>query len=127
MSGTYSSWTMSGSRPSARPSDDKTPNDVLRRLLLGIGPSPATGRPGRLSSLIATGALKPGDRLVHEQPRKRLRYTATVTSDGYVQLEDGRRFPTPSPALETCVDNSISGWKNWVVERTGQPLGDLRE
>jgi hypothetical protein len=113
-------------RVHAIPFEDKTPNDVLRRLLLGAGPSPSTGRPGRLAQLIAAGTLIAGDKLVHEQPRKRLRYTAAVTPDGHVQLEDGRRFAAPSPALEACVGSSINGWANWVVERTGQPLGDLR-
>jgi hypothetical protein len=105
---------------------DKTPNDVLRRLLLGKAPESAPGKPGDLMPLLQAGRLRAGDRLIHHQPRKGRTFTADVTADGYIQLEDGRRFAAPSPALSACVGSQINGWGQWTVERTGQPLQDHR-
>jgi hypothetical protein len=109
----------------AVPFVDTTPNDVLRRKLLGQTPL-ASGRQGDLMPLIDAGRLKPGDRLVHHQPRKGRTFTAEVTSDGHIQLDDGRKFAAPSPALKACVGSEINGWYQWTVERTSQPLQELR-
>jgi hypothetical protein len=105
---------------------DTTPNDVLRRKLLGEVPKPSAGKTGDLMPLLRAGRLQPGDRLVHHQPRKRHTFTALVTSDGFIQLDDGRKFSAPSPALKACVGTEINGWGQWKVERTGQALQDLR-
>ena len=110
----------------AIPFVDSTPNDVLRRKLLGEKPEPRARRAGDLMPLIEAGRLKVGDRLVHPQPRKRRTFTAEVTSDGYIQLDDGRKFAAPSPALKACVGTQINGWYQWIVERTDQRLQDLR-
>jgi hypothetical protein len=110
----------------ARPFVDRTPNDVLRRLLLGERPGPVPGKPGDLLPLLQAGRLHAGDRLVHHQTRKGRIFAAEVTEDGYIKLEDGRRFATPSPALSACVGSQINGWGQWTVERTGQPLQELR-
>lgn len=111
----------------AVPFVETTPNDVLRRVLLGETPRPSAGKAGDLMPLVAAGHLKAGDQLVHHQPRKRRTFRAEVTSDGYVQLPDGRRFAAPSPALKACVGSEINGWGQWRVERTGQPLQELRD
>lgn len=103
-----------------------TPNDVLRRLLLGEEPEPTPGKPGDLMPLLQAGRLRAGDRLIHHQPRKGRTFTAEVTEDGYIKLEDGRKFAAPSPALVACVGSQINGWGQWMVERTGGPLQDLR-
>lgn len=105
--------------------EETTPNDVLRRLLL-TGSSRPPGKPGDLMPLLEAGRLQAGDKLVHEQRRKGRSFTAEVTSDGYVQLPDGQRFPAPSPALKACVGSEINGWASWLVARTGQPLRELR-
>lgn len=110
----------------AIPFVDTTPNDVLRRKLLGDKAKPTNAKAGDLMPLIDAGRLKVGDRLVHHQPRKRRTYTAEVTPDGYIQLSDGRRFAAPSPALKACVGSEINGWYQWTVDRTGRPLQDLR-
>lgn len=110
----------------AIPFVDITPNDVLRRKLLGEKPKVLTGKTGDLMPLIEVGRLKVGDRLVHHQPRKRRTFAAEVTPDGYIQLDDGRKFAAPSPALKACVRTEINGWYQWTVERTGQRLQDLR-
>jgi hypothetical protein len=106
--------------------EETTPNDVLRRMLLAGTPRPSVGKPGDLMPLLAAGRLEAGDKLVHHQPRKRRTFTAEVTPDGYIQLHDGRRFAAPSPALKACVGSEINGWGQWQVERTGQPLQELR-
>jgi hypothetical protein len=110
----------------AIPFVDTTPNDVLRRELLGEKRKPATGKAGDLMPLIDAGRLRAGDRLVHHQPRKRRTFTAEVTPDGYIQLDDGRRFAAPSPALKACVGTEINGWYQWTVERTGRALRHVR-
>jgi Restriction Enzyme Adenine Methylase Associated len=110
----------------AVPFVDTTPNDVLRRTLLSR-PSQPSRKPGDLMPLIEAGRLKPGDRLVHHQPRKGRTFTAEVTSDGHVQLDDGRTFPAPSPALKARVGTEVNGWAQWIVERTGQSLKELRD
>src|ERR1700761_245092 len=107
---------------------DITPNDVLRRKLLGRASGSAPeGKQGDLMPLIVAGRLQVGDRLVHHQPRKRRTFTAQVTSAGYIQLADGRLFAAPSPALRACVGTEINGWYQWSVERTGSRLQDLRD
>jgi hypothetical protein len=111
----------------AIPFVDTTPNDVLRRILLGEASHLRTGRTGDLMTLMDEGRLKAGDRLVHHQPRKRRTFVAQVTPDGYIELDDGRRFASPSPALKACIGTDINGWKHWIVERTEQPLQSLRQ
>ena len=113
-----------------------TANDVLRRLLLSpsrqarVQPAESQERkrkPGDLEDLLSHGLLKRGDRLVHRQPRKGGIFWATVTPDGYVRLESGEEFPAPSPALKAHVGYEVNGWENWIVERTNEPIGTLRE
>ncbi|MBS2533218.1 hypothetical protein KGQ20_10570 [Catenulispora sp. NF23] len=110
----------------AIPFTDRDPNDVLRRVLLSRPPTPtAPAKPGVLLPLLKSGALRPGDRLVHHQPRKKRTFYAEVTDDGCLQIDDGRRFAEPSPALKAYVGREASGPREWVLERTGQRLGDL--
>jgi hypothetical protein len=105
---------------------DKTPNDVLRRLLLGRQPERSPGKPGDLMPLLQEGRLQAGDALVHHQPRKGRTFTAVVTADGHIQLDNGDKFAAPSPALSACVGSQINGWDRWTVKRTGKPLQDHR-
>jgi len=106
---------------------DVTPNDVLRRLLLhDTHKAPPAEAPGALMPLITAGLLRAGDTLVKNQPRKRRSFTAKVTEGGLIQINDGRVFAEPSPALKAYVGTEINGWDEWTVERTGQTLNDLR-
>jgi Restriction Enzyme Adenine Methylase Associated/LGFP repeat len=82
---------------------------------------------GELRGLLGAGRLLPGDRLIHTQTHRKRPFSARVTADGYVRLEDGQESRSPSRALEEYVGKRIDGWTNWVVERTGQSLAELRD
>jgi hypothetical protein len=111
----------------ARSFVETSPNDVLRRLLLAKAARlPSAGVSGLLKPLLDDEKLIPGDRLVHHQPRKRRTFYAEVTADGFLQIEDGRRFAKPSPALRECVGHQVNGWDHWIVERIGCSLKDLQ-
>lgn len=116
----------------ARPFEDSV-NDVLRRLLLASAAGPPERRPrrethrraGDLKPYLDEGLLKPDDELIHDQPRKGVVHRATVTVDGWLQIND-QEFPKVSPALKSCVGHEINGWANWTHRRSGRPLQDLR-
>jgi hypothetical protein len=110
----------------ARPFVETTPNEVLRRLLLGESHKGEPRGAGDLMPLLEEGRLRAGDRLIHHQPRRNRTFTAEVTEDGYIRLENGSEFAKPSPALRACVGSEVNGWGQWKVERTGRPLQDLR-
>ncbi|MEU3047666.1 MULTISPECIES: hypothetical protein [unclassified Streptomyces] len=109
-----------------------TPNDVLRRLLLNTSGPPATSaeerRPGDLMPFIEAGLLEAGDRLIHVQPRRGLTHEATVTADGWLEIEDGRAFSKPSPALKAQTGVDINGYGKYVLKENPEVrLQDLRE
>lgn len=112
------------------------PNDVLRRLLLGPdhasppGRSTSGGRArsvtGGLAALIAHGVVAAGDTLSHFQVRKNQRQTGVVEPDGWIKTDLGR-YKSPSPALGDLVGTSINGWPNWIHDRSGKTLLQLRD
>ncbi|KIX79022.1 hypothetical protein SF23_03195 [Streptomyces sp. MBRL 10] len=109
-----------------------TPNDVLRRLLLqgteGLTEGPEDRRPGDLMPFITAGLLKAGDKLIHVQPRRGLTHEATVTADGWLEIEDGRAFSKPSPALKAQTGVDINGYGKYVLKANPEVrLQDLRE
>ncbi|KRF17675.1 hypothetical protein ASG90_04760 [Nocardioides sp. Soil797] len=122
-----------------------TPNAVLRRLLeLPEAPEPEGGRGprrghrgprghhhdgrgprrNRLSLLVETGALSPGDTLVWRRPRSGEEFTATITDDGQIRLDDGTVHDSPSGAGKALNGYDANGWTNWRIERTGESLRD---
>ncbi|MFJ2781575.1 hypothetical protein [Kitasatospora sp. NPDC087315] len=109
-----------------------TPNDVLRRLLLGEAESVASGGvaerrgTGALMPFVERGWLAPGARLHHTKKRSGTTYEATVTADGWIQIEDGQVFSLPSPALKAQVGSEINGWGQYIISETGEPLQTLR-
>lgn len=108
-----------------------TPNDVLRRELLG-GTGQSVGaaggrRDGSLKPLIEAELVSAGDTLQHHQPRLRRTHTATVTADGWIELPDGRAFAQPSPALKAQTGSSINGWGQYTHVPSGHRLQELRE
>ncbi|MFI9276105.1 hypothetical protein ACIGXM_36305 [Kitasatospora sp. NPDC052896] len=109
-----------------------TPNDVLRRLLLGDAEPAAGGEiaerrgTGALMPFVERGWLVPGAQLHHTKKRSGTTYLATVTADGWIRIEDGQVFALPSPALKAQVGTEISGWAQYVVSATGETLQELR-
>lgn len=105
------------------------PNDVLRRLLLKdtaeARPRLAPVAKGKLLPLLQAGLVEEGDRLVHERKRKGDRFEATVGESGWL-IVDGDLVQAPSPALARLVGSQIDGWANWVHERSGKTLRQLR-
>ncbi|WP_406422756.1 hypothetical protein OH809_09950 [Streptomyces sp. NBC_00873] len=109
-----------------------SPNDVLRRLLLGSSGQPpaatAERRPGDLMPFVKAGLLKAGDKLIHVQPRRGLTHEATVTADGWLEIEDGREFSKPSPALKAQTGVDINGYGKYALKEDPEVrLQDLRE
>ncbi|MER8236102.1 hypothetical protein [Streptomyces sp. NPDC094049] len=107
-----------------------TPNDVLRRQLLGEekGGSESLERGlGGLMFIIEAGLAAPGDQLAHHQPRLHRTHHAKITADGWVELPDGRVFEQPSPALKAQIGSNVNGWGQYTHVPTGQKLQQLRE
>lgn len=110
----------------------ESPNDVLRRLLLGDDQPSATSKRmaplqrGRLYPLIEAGIIKPGDALRHEQVRKGLAFDAKVTESGGIKTIK-EIYSAPSPALGDLVGSQIDGWANWNHVPTNKSLRQLRK
>jgi len=86
------------------------------------------GRRVRMTDLLDAELLQPDDRLVWERPRLGETYGAKVVANGAIELEDGRRFVSPSrAAMEAANVPAFDGWLAWRVERlNGALLNDLR-
>ncbi|WP_155832173.1 hypothetical protein [Gordonia alkanivorans] len=109
----------------------ESPNDVLRRLLLGYKhptthPKASTCKPGKLSILLEAGQIHVNDTLTHHQPRKHRTFAATVEDHGWIRTEKDL-YDNPSRALADLVGSQIDGWANWVHEPSGRTLGQLRD
>lgn len=84
------------------------------------------GRRVQLKDLMDAGLLAAGDELVFDRPRLGESYTAEVTPEGRLRLEDGREFAAPSRAAMEAADlPSIDGWFAWRMPQ-GSTLADLR-
>jgi hypothetical protein len=106
-----------------------TPNSVLRRELK-IGSYVGTGRPagrmpGELMPLLAANGLQVGDELVWK--RRQVTYRASVTADGWLELEDGRTFAAPSGAARALSGYEVNGWRAWRRAGDGVSLSSLRD
>jgi len=86
------------------------------------------GRRVRVSDLLDAGLLHPGDELVWERPRVGRVYRARVSENGAIELEDGRRFASPSRAgIEAAGVQALDGWHAWrVPARNNAKLDELR-
>lgn len=103
-----------------------TPDSVLRKVL-GLTHEQMAGKTGRLLPLLRSGALSSGDRLVWRRKRAGQVHTATVLSNGCLQLADGRTAMSLSGACAMLNDNkSHDGWEEWRRESDQVLLGDLR-
>lgn len=123
-----------------------TPNAVLRRLLeLPEAPEPEGGRGSRrshrggprghrhgergprrnkLALLVEAGVLSPGDTLVWRRPRSGEEFTATITDDAQIRLDDGSVHDSPSGAGKALNGYDANGWVNWRIERSDETLRD---
>lgn len=109
----------------------ETPNDVLRREVLGVlsagkaQPPGRTGEKGALWPFITASLLASGDELRHVQKRKGNMFFATVDEDGWIVTDLGR-YKQPSPALKDKVGSEINGWVQWTHVKSGKTLHQLK-
>ncbi|WP_324786630.1 DUF4357 domain-containing protein [Streptomyces sp. H51] len=104
-----------------------TPNSVLRRLL-GLDRDTATTKPNQhspLATLVTSGRLSVGQRLVWHRRNYNKTHLAVVTADGRLRLEDGTTHKSPSGACGAISGIAINGWSAWRTE-DGTPLQALR-
>ena len=81
-----------------------------------------------IRDLVDSGVLKAGDILRAKRPVGDVSDVAMVLENGSIELESGDRFTTPTgAAVALGADTKVNGWEFWVHERTGSPLGELRE
>jgi len=86
------------------------------------------GRRVKLRDLLAHDLLQPNAELRFERPRRGLVHRAKVLPTGALELEDGRRFASPSRAAAAAADaRAFDGWHAWALEATGQSLDSLRQ
>lgn len=90
-----------------------------RQLLIG-------GRRIRISDLVQSGLLHPGEVLVFNRPRVGQRFEAVVQEDGALTVE-GQRYTSPSSAARAVAEVSLDGWHAWQVGDSGPYLHKLRE
>jgi Restriction Enzyme Adenine Methylase Associated/Domain of unknown function (DUF4357) len=91
--------------------------------------------PGALAPLIRAGHLQTGTPLIFEmtagrgRPGEHVRLLATraaeVTADGWLRLDDGSSYASPSPAAAACCGKLTNGWKAWH-QTDGRTLHTVR-
>jgi hypothetical protein len=86
------------------------------------------GRRLAVSDLIEAGFLRAGETIEYRRAREGRVFPANLTSDGRVQLEDGRIFDSLSrAACELANIAALPGWEVWTApERGGRRLMDIR-
>jgi hypothetical protein len=106
-----------------------TPNSVLRRELKiesqGGTSRPADRTTGELMPLLTAGELRVGEELVWK--RRHVGYRASVTVDGWLELEDGQTFAAPSGAARALSGYEVNGWRAWRRVSDGVSLSSLRD
>jgi site-specific DNA-methyltransferase (adenine-specific) len=82
---------------------------------------------GPLASLMTSGLLSAGDRLILSQPRANRTATATVRADGGLEVAGKSGvFWSPSKAAGAITGSQINGWTLWRKESDGRTLDALR-
>lgn len=88
----------------------------------------ATGKPSSrrvtIAQVLEAGLLIPGETLIWDRPRKGERWTATVTPNGRLRLEDGSEYSSPTAAAR-AVGGHSAGLDVWRRASNGQKLGDI--
>jgi CBS domain-containing protein len=86
------------------------------------------GRRVRVSDLLAAKLIDEGAKLVFERKRVGRTHFATVREDGWLVLEDGSSFRSPSKAAAVAASaQAFDGWHAWVVKESGRSLDSLRQ
>ncbi len=86
------------------------------------------GRRVKLADLLSAGLLEEGADLRFDRPRRGAVHRAKVLASGALELDDGRRFASPSRAAAIAADaRAFDGWHAWVVEANGKSLDALRQ
>lgn len=88
---------------------------TMKRAHMSLGrPGPAQSRT-TVADLVDAGVLTAGDDLFFASAR------VTVTQDGQLQADDGRRFTSPTDAATVLSGSIRNGWECW---RLGSPGRD---
>lgn len=83
------------------------------------------GKRVTLANLIEAGLLDAGSKLTWDRPRVGQSHTARVTAGGELELEDGRRFGTPSRAAKEAAGIvAQDGWEAWKLD-DGRKLSEV--
>ena len=105
--------------------------DVYRRELVPDDVASSGSRRGfgvDVIDLIRSGLLRAGDLLTGRQAGTTSSATALVLEDGDIELENGERFSSVSPAaMALGLGVVINGWGFWIHERSGKSLAVLRK
>lgn len=85
------------------------------------------GRRVRVSDLTDAGLLTPGTQLTFRRRRSGATHSARVTTDGRIELSDGRRYKSPSAAAAAASGRGpFDGWTAWALD-DGTLLDGLRQ
>lgn len=84
------------------------------------------GRLVVVSDLVDAGLLEAGTVLTWKRKRSGTEYSITVTEDGELRIEDGRKYSNPSGAAKAVHDGAWAGWNVWCTPE-GRSLSDLRD
>lgn len=77
------------------------------------------GRRFEVGDLLEAGMIDVGEPLIWRR-RGGVEYSATVTADGKLELDDGRQFDTPSgAAMAVSGSNAVPGWEVWRLPNRG--------
>ncbi|MER7455065.1 N-6 DNA methylase [Nocardia beijingensis] len=83
------------------------------------------GRRVTMADLLGVGLLAEGTQLAFE--RAGTRYSASVTSEGRIELAGGQQFPSPNRAAAAAVgEGELDGWQLWALA-DGTTLNQLRQ
>lgn len=100
-----------------RTTEAVTYNDVIRELL-GLRkadkPAASNGKPWVVSGT----SFPPGSQFMADYKGKT--YSGTVRG-GKLELDDGRRFSTPSAASSYIKEHNSNGWRFWKCKLPGTP------
>ncbi|WP_329110084.1 hypothetical protein OG792_14490 [Micromonospora sp. NBC_01699] len=86
------------------------------------------GRRVRLADILAGGLIEPGTTLRFDRPRVGDVHRATITENGWVRLEDGQEFRSPSRAAAVAAGiRAVDGWFAWRVDSSQRALDSYRQ